>query len=129
MIEQLEDQQVEMPADVPLPSDADVESKIDGEITSLWTAHQAGKATVLRTKSELADLRRSLGERLSSMKRILACSGREGKWASYLRTHQPPRATADRYIGMYEASMAEPANRLNEAISEPTVEDVKMLVQ
>jgi hypothetical protein len=129
MIEQLEDQQVEMPADVPLPSDADVESKIDGEITSLWTAHQAGKATVLRTKSELADLRRSLGERLWSMKCILACSGRAGKWAAYLRSHQLPRATADRYVSLHQASMADPTKRLSEAIPEPTVEDVKKLVQ
>ena len=129
VIEHLEDQQVGLDADVPLPSDADVESKIDGEIVSLWSAHQAGKATVLRTKSELKDLRRSLGERLSSMKGILARSGRAGKWASYLRTHQLPRATADRYIGLHQASTAEPANRLNEAIHAPTVEDVIVFVQ
>ena len=96
MIDQLEDQQVEVPADVPPPSDAAVESKIDVEITSLWSAHQASKATALRTKADLKDLRRSLGERLAAMKSILACSGRAGKWAAYLRTHQLPRATADK---------------------------------
>jgi hypothetical protein len=129
MIESAEDLPVTLSNDAPLPTNDEIESKIDGEISTLWTAHQAGKFTVQRTTSELKDLRRSLGERLSSMKDILARSGRAGKWASYLRTHQLPRATADRYVSLHQASMAEPANRLTEAITEPTVEDVKKLVQ
>jgi hypothetical protein len=129
MIESAEDLPVTLSSDAPLPTDEEIESKIDGEIATLWAAHQAGKANVLRTKSELNDLRRSLGERLWSMKCILACSGRAGKWASYLRSHQLPRATADRYVSLHQASMADPSNRLTEAIPEPTVEDVKKLVQ
>jgi hypothetical protein len=129
MIESAEDRPVALSSDVPLPTDEEIESKIDGEITSLWAAHQTCKSTVRRTKLELKDLRCSLGERLWSMKCILACSGRSGKWASYLRSHQLPRATADRYISLHQASTVESANRLTEAITEPTVEDVKKLVQ
>src|SRR5579872_1709636 len=51
MIDQLDDQQLDVPADVTLPSGADDESKIDDEIKSLWTAHQASKATVQRAAS------------------------------------------------------------------------------
>ncbi len=129
MIEQLVGTQVEMLATAPMPSNPDAESKIDDEIKSLWAAHQASKVTVQRTRSELKELRRSLGERLSEMKSILARTGREGKWASYLRTHKLPRATADRYIGLYQALVGNPAKRLNEAFQETTVEDVERLVK
>jgi hypothetical protein len=129
MLEQFEDQQVEVPADVPLPTDAEIESKIDGEIATLWTAHQTGKATSKRTKLELEAIRRDLGERLWSMKSLLACTGRLGGWSAYLRTHSLPRATADRYVNQHQESMMPAANRLSEAIPEPAMEDVKKLVQ
>src|ERR1017187_2898401 len=112
MIESAEDRPVALSSDVPLPTDEEIESKIDGEIATLWTAHQTCKFAVQRTTLELKDLRRNLGERLWSMKCILARSGRAGKWAAYLRTHQLPRATADRYISLHQASTTPAANRL-----------------
>ena len=61
MNETVEDQAIAASNDVPLPVDAEIESKIDGEITSLWNAHQTCKFAVQRTTLELKDLRRSLG--------------------------------------------------------------------
>ena len=129
MIESAEDLPVTLSSDVPPPTDDEIESKIDGEIATLWTAHQTGKATSKRTKLELEAIRRDLGERLWSMKSLLACTGRLGGWSSYLRTHNLPRATADRYVNQHQESMMPVANRLSEAISEPTTEDVHRLVQ
>ena len=114
---------------VPLPSDAEIEARIDGEITTLWSAHQAGRATTKRTKLELEATRHDLGDRLWQMKSLLVCAGRLGGWSAYLRAHQLPRATADRYISQLQASMVPEANRLSEAICEPTKEDVHHLVQ
>ena len=62
----------------PLPIDSDLEYKIDGEITSLWSAHVEGKLTTRHTNLQLKELRRRLGERLSAMKLILVRSGRAG---------------------------------------------------
>lgn len=83
MIESAQYQPVALPNDQPLPTDAELESKIDGEIVALWSAHLAGKATTQRTKLELQGIRHQLGERLWEMKSVLARSGRAGGWAAY----------------------------------------------
>jgi len=58
------------------------------------------------------------------MKSLLVQTGRGGSWASCLREHRIPRATADRYVHQHEATMAPiEENRLNEAIPLST-EDV-----
>jgi hypothetical protein len=129
MINSAENSSIALSDSMPLPIDIELESKIDGEIASLWSAHAASVATTQRTKLELVELRRQLGERLSEMKRLLVCTGRGGRWAGYLRSHKLPRATADRYVDQHHASMTPPAeNCLTDAIPEPTLADVHRLV-
>jgi hypothetical protein len=129
MTEMPEDLSVALSNDVPMAAETDSESMIDEAIASLWTAHQEFKGSAKQTKLKLQELRRQLGERLWAMKCVLVCSGRAGSWAAYLRTHRLPRATADRYVNRHQESMEPTSNRLNEAIDEPTMEDVKKLVQ
>ena len=106
--------------------DRESEAKLTSEITALWSAHQDGKATAKRTRAELKELRRNLGERLRTMKNLLARTGRGGQWMGYLREQKIPRTTADRYISDHEKSLnPEPENRITGAISAPTEEDVK----
>lgn len=129
MIESAENLAIALHAATPMPFDAEAESNIDREIASLWSAHTAGKEITQRTKVELSELRRRLGQRLSEMKRILVCTGRGGGWAAYLRSHRLPRATADRCVSRHDALMTSPKqNCLSEAIPEPTLEDVTRLV-
>ena len=108
--------------------DRESEAKLSREIIALWTAHQDGKATAKRTRAELKELRRNLGERLRTMKVLLARTGRGGQWGSYLREHRLPRATADRYVRQHEATLnPEPKNLLTEQI--PTEDYVKQFFQ
>ena len=128
MSESRQDQHFTDSNDVPVESDAEIEARIDVEIATLWTSHQAGKATTKRTKLEMEAIRHDLGDRLWEMKSLLVCAGRLGGWSAYLRSHQLPRATADRYINQLQASMVTAANCLTEAVCEPTIEDVHRLV-
>jgi len=105
--------------------DRESESKLSIEITTLWSAHQDGKATAKRTRADLQKLRRDLGERLHNMKTLLARTGRGGQWTSYLRVHKISRTTADRWAREHEERLnAGSTKRTDGAISEPTEADV-----
>ena len=106
----------------------DREAEVNQQIAHLWSVQKEQAAAARRTKEELKILRRNLAERLHEMKSLLVQSGRGGRWASYLRGHKLPRATADRYVQQHEATLA-PAEkkRLSEAFSAPTEEDVHRL--
>lgn len=106
------------------------ETQVDAEITRLWSAQRDQAATARKTRQELKALKRDLAERLHAMKTLLAETGRGGRWASYLREHRIPRATADRYVRQHELTSAPPEQkRLSEAIVAPTDEDVERLFQ
>ena len=105
--------------------DRESEAKLSTEIAKLWSAHQDGKASAKRTRDELKELRRSLGERLHAMKALLARTGRGGQWMSYLRVHKISRTTADRWTHEHEESLNPGSTkRTDGAISEPTEADV-----
>ncbi len=105
--------------------DRESEKRLSGEITTLWSAHQDGKASAKRTRAELKTLRRDLGERLHTMKNLLARAGRGGQWTSYLRVHKISRTSADRWSREHEESLNPgPTKRTDGAISEPTEADV-----
>ena len=82
--------------------DRESEERLSTEITALWTAHQDGKATAKRTRAELKELRRNLGERLHTIKALLARTGRGGQWTSYLKAHRIGRTSADRWVQDHE---------------------------
>jgi len=113
----------ENPSAVELVS---VEATLRQDIASLWSAHQDGKAIAKRTKAELKELRRNLGERLYQMKALLARTGRGGQWTSYLKAHRIPRTSADRWAHDHEESLNPGStNCPSGAISTPTQGDVK----
>jgi hypothetical protein len=106
------------------------EAQVDAEITRLWSAQQDQAATARRTREELKAVKLTLAERLHQMKMLLVQTGRGGRWASYLREHGIPRATADRYVQKHELALMPPEpKRLSEAISKPTDDDVQRLFQ
>jgi hypothetical protein len=119
---------VDLSASTSPQTDNQTEAKLNSDIKSLWSTHQTTTATAKRTKEELEDLRLDLGWKLSEMKSLLVRTGRSGGWAAYLRSHNLPRATVERYIRRFEALANSETNRLSETISEPSEEDVRQLV-
>jgi hypothetical protein len=109
--------------------DSEMETRLRAEIDSLWSAQKNSKAAVRRNREELKTLRRDLGEKLQTMKSLLVRTGRSGRWAAYLRSHKLPRATADRYVREHEATLLPQSNRLTEAVSEPSEDDISQFVQ
>jgi len=110
--------------------DRESEERLSSEITALWSAQKENQAVVKRTRAELKGLRRNLGERLYTMKKLLARTGRGGQWASYLKAHRIPRTSADRWAGEHEERLnPAPTNGPIGAITEPTEADVKQFFQ
>jgi hypothetical protein len=111
------------------PTEVEVENRLQSEILSLWVTHQVGKAVARKSNEELKTLRLELGSKLYELKSILARTGRGGGWAPYLRANGLPRASADRLVDRYEASLEPETKCLSEAIAETTAEDVTKLVR
>ena len=114
----------------PIFPETEGEREVTGEIVLLWAAHQEKKASMRCTKHELASLRFALGEKLLGMKFLLTECGRGGRWASYLRAHNIPRTTADRYVREQERMLnLEPEKCTSGAIVTPTEADVRKFFQ
>jgi hypothetical protein len=96
-------------------------------ITSLWVAHANAKIASRVTNEELRALRAKLGEQLSEMKKLLVRPGCDGRWSGFLRERQIPRATADRLVARHLRSLNPDPNRISEAVSEPTEEEIQEL--
>jgi hypothetical protein len=110
------------------PTEVEFENKLHSEILSLWITHQVGKAVARKSNDELRTLRLELGSKLYELKSILARTGRGGGWAPYLRANGLPRASADRLVDRYEASLEPETKCLTEAIAETTDAEVRRLV-
>ena len=61
------------------------------------------------------------------MKQLLARPGRNGQWSSFLQQQGIPRTTADRLVAGHKRSLAPEANCANDAIHEPTEQDIQKL--
>jgi hypothetical protein len=61
------------------------------------------------------------------MKQLLSRPGRNGQWSSWLQERGISRAAADRLVIRYQQSDNTDANRLNDAVSEPTEEEIVRL--
>lgn len=83
----------------------ETEQRLTTEITELWAVHTDVQSAVNRTQQELKAIRQSLGERLYSMKQLLAKPGCKGEWTSFLSTHGISRTTADRLCASHEKSL------------------------
>jgi hypothetical protein len=110
------------------PIDTEAEAALSTEILKLWRDHKNGNASVRRTRAEMKTLRLELGSKLHAMKAILVGTGREGRWAPYLREQKLPVATANRHVAEHQARIAQPAEKLlTEQHVEPTADDARKL--
>jgi hypothetical protein len=64
----------------------------------LWAEHDRKNASLKKTSKELKKTRTKLGVYLYGLKNLLAKTGRNGRWTSFLEGAGIPRATADRYV-------------------------------
>jgi ribosomal protein L17 len=97
------------------------------EILQYWDVHLHYQGSIKETSQKAREVRQHLGKLLFHLKQVLAKPGRDGRWSSFLKEHSIPRATADRLVVRHQRSLDPDANRLNEAISEPTAEQVEKL--
>ena len=101
------------------------EKTLTHRISELWGQQIEHASSLKMSKAELASLRLELAAQLFDLKNQFARTGRNGCWTPFLKSKKIPRATADRYVNRHRAAM-EPAaaNRLTEAIHEPTPTEV-----
>lgn len=113
----------------PEPDGSDQnEAALTTQINQLWRLHTDYAASMRSQSQNLRSLRAELGKKLADMKQVLARPGRGGEWSGWLREQKIPRATADRLVLKHERSLHPDGNRLTEAISEPTDEEIKTLL-
>jgi hypothetical protein len=106
----------------PLTPDPE-EVTLIAEIHEAWTAHVSTQRTIHNTSDELSRIRRSLAEKLFSLKTALCRPGRSGAWSSFLREQAIPRATADRLVCAHRDKLEPVGNScLTEQIKEPVTE-------
>jgi hypothetical protein len=99
-------------------------------IRELWSTHAVRNSEVRQTREQMRALRLDLGKDLSRYKKLLARSGRGGKRASFLHEQRISRATADRYVQIWEATQdPEGKNRLSESIAALTPDQIASLVR
>jgi hypothetical protein len=106
-----------------VPAENAIEAELTSQIRTLWIGQARTRENMSSTRKKLRSQRIQLGERLSQMKELLARPGRAGNWAKYLKLNHWPRATADRYVDLYERSLAPAENRLTEAIPAASPEE------
>jgi hypothetical protein len=95
------------------------------EIMQCWDIHMHYQGSLRETNHKAREVREHLGRLLFQLKQVLAKPGRDGRWSSFLKEHGIPRATADRLVTRHRRSPDPNANRLSEATSEPTAEQVQ----
>ena len=101
------------------------EACLTTEIMQHWDAHLHYQGSMKETNQKAREVRQRLGKLLFHLKQVLAKPGRDGRWSSFLKEHGIPRATADRLVARHQRSLDPNANRLSEATSEPTAEQVQ----
>jgi hypothetical protein len=111
------------------PKVSEEERLTTNEIIILWTEHNKQHASLKKRSKELKATRTALGEYLYQLKNLLAKTGRNGRWTSFLNGEGIPRATADRYVEAHKRFLdRKNGKRLTEAISVPTEDEIKEMV-
>ena len=98
------------------------------EILQYWDAHLHYQGSMKETNQKAREVRQHLGKLLFHLKQVLAKPGRDGRWSSFLKERKIPRATADRLVARHQRSLDPDGNRLTEATSEPTEEEIQRLL-
>jgi len=114
-------------SEIPHPNGVPDEATLTSEITELWRLHTDYKGSIKSQAENLRSLRAELGKKLTEMKQSLARPGRSGQWSAWLKEREISRATADRLVNKHERSFHPELNCLNEAIQEPTEEQIQSL--
>ena len=109
------------------PTTLEDEACLTVEILQYWDAHLHYQGSMKETNQKAREVRQHLGRLLFHLKQVLAKPGRDGKWSSFLKERKIPRATADRLVARHQRSLDPDGNRLTEATSEPTEEEVQKL--
>jgi hypothetical protein len=111
------------------PKVSEEERVTTSEIISLWAEHNEQNASLKKSSKELKETRTRLGAYLYQLKNLLAKTGRNGRWTSFLNGEGIPRATADRYVESHKRFLdRKNGKRLTEAISVPTEGEIKEMV-
>jgi hypothetical protein len=97
--------------DSPLPYAVDGnyvnEEYLTEQIDSLWKNRQAYDSAIQAQRTEMLGFETTLREMLFTMKAVLSRPGRSGGWSSWLKARKMPRATADRMVLRYAATLPE----------------------
>jgi hypothetical protein len=102
------------------------EQKLAEEISRLWEVRVQTKDVVQKNKEELKTIREQLGERLFQMKQLLARPGRNEQWSAWLKERHISRATADRLVQRFAATL--PGHESpHDAIPEPATPTAEKL--
>ncbi len=103
---------------------ADLESCV----STLWSEHRAHISETKKSKQALKETRIQLAANLADLKSHLAGSGRDGRWAAYLREQSIPLSTADRYVEAHRKAQAGP-KLLCEELAKVTPEQIRRLAE
>jgi hypothetical protein len=96
---------------VATPETTSSDAELEEKITKLWSANGTASFRVKKTRDELAKNRRELAEALYNYKERLGGTGRDGKWAPFLRKNGISKTTADRYVQQHKG-LLNPAQKL-----------------
>jgi len=113
------------------PSDSDRETEVQSaaRIMTLWSQHKQQSATAKLSRNELKQLRDALSTELHAYKTRLVGTGRDGRWAEFLREREIPLATADRYVKRREDALARAQGKVLTEELPPTAAEVTQKVQ
>ena len=114
--------------DTVMEPGSEEEQKLAEEIARLWEVHVQAKGVVKKTRDELKAIWERLSERLYEMKQLLARPGRNGQWSAWLKERHISRATADRLVQRFSATL--PGFKLpHESIPRPSKEAAEELAR
>lgn len=81
------------------------------QIGELWSTQNTKASLIRLDRKELQQSKDELKTRLHAYKKILVGTGRDGRWAEFLREQKIPISTADRYVKEHDEKLGE-ANKL-----------------
>jgi hypothetical protein len=113
----------------PSEPESEREAQLVGRIDKLWSSHNKKSSSVKQSREELNRLRTSLSIELHAYKKLLVGTGRDGRWAPFLKERGIPLSTGDRYVKRQEDALARiPGKVLTEELP-PTAAEVTQKVR
>jgi hypothetical protein len=113
------------PQDTVPSIDIEAENVLVGSIQSLWSARKTSSQSAKKSREASKERRQLLATQLRVYKSLLVGTGRDGRWASFLRQEKIPRATVERWIKGLDP--VDSAGAVSSPFPEPTRERVVAL--